>query len=523
MRRDVKARTEFFLARDERISAAHRHVVDMWPALTRHDGPEEERIPLPHPYIMPNDETFPYLFYWDSYFTIVGLAVDGEWGLVRGMVENFLHELREFGLVLNFSHPSAITRSQPPYLTSMIKEVLKRDLDLAWLRSAFALAKREYEDIWLGRHDTSLGLCRYADLAYPDDEKRAQWESGWDYSSRWGGRCRYLAAVDLNCNLYLYERDFADFARLLGEPEEADRWLNKAEERRRRIVHHLYDSRRGLFFDYDVGEGRLMRERPSLATFHPLFVGLATPEEAAAVAANLRLFEHPGGLTCTVENYPVPEGTPQKPEFRGPFQWDYPNGWAPLHWVATCGLKRYGFFDEAARVALKWLSLCADLFAQTGQMWEKYNVVKRNLDVPTVYPNQKGFGWTNGVYSALLGKLFAGLDYDPSGRKTVLEPLFSSSLAGRDFVARFRHYLGDEVELRLSSSPDLRDLQIHLSASPPFSRLQVRLRDFFPEETIKVTVNGAPYPHRRERRPYPVVIIELTDVARATFTASVAR
>ena len=541
---------------DERIADAHRHIVSLWPRLTRRDEPgEESRIPLPYPYVMPSTDKFPHLFYWDSYFTIVGLAVDGQRELIRSMVENCLYELKEFGLVLNYNHPSSLTRSQPPYLTSMIKEALKGGLDtqsvaadgpvrldkrpqqaaatehgdplkldLDWLREAFGLAKREYEEVWLGRHDTPIGLCRYADPGNPDSERRAQWESGWDFSSRWGGRCHHLAAVDLNCNLYRYELDFAQFAELLGEPEEAGYWRGKAEERRRRILRYLYDPKRGLFFDYDFVEGRLMDDRPSLAAFHPLFVGLATPEEAAGVVEKLRLFEHPGGLACTAENYPVPHDAAQEgPEFAGPFQWDYPNGWAPLHWVAVCGLKNYGYFEEAARMALKWLTLCADLFARTGAMWEKYNVVERNLEVTTDYPNQRGFGWTNGVYSALLGKAIMGLDYDVARRRAVVEPLFCPTLAGREFSARFQGYLGDEVAINVSSAPDLRHQALSLRASPPFPLLEVRLRDYFPRDPVRVTVNGAPHPHRRERRPYHTVVVELEDAAemelRADWTA----
>jgi len=497
----------------QRMEDAHRYVALLWPALTRRDQPDEGgRILLPYPYVMPSAEKFPHLYYWDSYFTIVGLAVDGQLELIRGMVEDFLHELREFGLVLQYSHPSSLTRSQPPYLTSMIKEVLKSDFDLDWLREAFALAKTEYENVWLGRHNTPVGLCRYADPGDPDSEGRAQRESGWDFSSRWAGRCRYLAAVDLNCNLYRYERDFADFAEISGDREEAKRWRAKAEERRERIVRYLYDPRQGLFFDYDFAEGRLMDDRPSLATFHPLFVGLATPEEAARMVDKLTLFEHPGGLACTVKvqhSHAAGRGA----EFVGPFQWDYPNGWPPLHWITVMGLKRYGYFEEAARIALKWLRLCADVFARTGSMWEKYNVVECSPDAVSIYPNQKGFGWTNGVYSALLGKAIIGLDYDLARHRAVIEPLFCPTLAGRDLSARFCGYLGDEVTLALSSAPDLRRQALSLSASPPFPHLEVRLRDYFPHDSVRVTVNGAPRPHRRERRPYGTVIVELEDAA----------
>lgn len=123
-------KTRFLKSVDEKVMTAHRYISGFWPELMRADHPADEgRVPLPYPYVMPSTDQFPYLFYWDSYFTLVGLAVDGQRELMRWMVDNFLHEMREFGLVLNYSHPDSLTRSQPPYLTLMIKEVLKYDLD----------------------------------------------------------------------------------------------------------------------------------------------------------------------------------------------------------------------------------------------------------------------------------------------------------------------------------------------------------------------------------------------------------
>jgi alpha,alpha-trehalase len=466
-------RTQFLKAVDDKVVATHRHISDFWPRLTRADDPDDqERIPVPHPYVAPSMDQFPHLFYWDSYFTLVGLAVDGQRELVRWVVDNFLYEMREFGLILNYSHPVSLTRSQPPYLTLMIKEVLKYDLDYDWLQEAFTLAKAECEEVWLGSHNTPVGLSRYYDQGAPDSEKRAQYESGWDFSSRWKRRCRHLAAVDLNCNLYQYERDLAEFAQVLGDHGEASRWLAKAEERRERIMRYLYDPPQGLFFDYDYLAGRRFDDRYSLATFHPLFVGLVTPQEAARVAGKLGLFEQPGGLATTSRQHWA----------KGPYQWDYPNGWAPLHWVAISGLKRYGYFEEAARLAVKWLTLSAEMFAQTGKMWEKYNVVERNLAVVTSYPNQHGFGWTNGVYSALLGKVIAGFDDDVARQMVMIEPLLCPTFAGQEFVAHFRRYLIDDLALRFSSEPDLRRVEIHVAAEQAIPAVEVRVRDYFPTE-----------------------------------------
>lgn len=503
--------TRFLKAVDEKVVAAHRHIADFWPRLTRSDDSDDEgRVPLPHPYVVPNTDLFPYLFYWDSYFTLVGLAVDGQRELMRWMVDNFLHEMREFGLVLNYSHPDSLTRSQPPYLTLMIKEVLKHDLDHDWLREAFSLAQAEYEQVWVGSHDTPVGLSRYCDPGAPDSEKRAQFESGWDFSSRWKRRCRHLAAVDLNCNLYQYERDLAEFAQLLGNGEEANRWLAKADERRERIMRYLYDPVQGLFFDYDYLAGHRLNDSYSLATFHPLFVGLVTPQEAARVVEKLGLFERAGGLVTTSH----------QPQAEETYQWDYPNGWPPLHWIALKGLKRYGYFEEAARLAVKWLTLGAEMFAQTGRMWEKYNVVERNLAVVTSYPNQHGFGWTNGVYSALLGKVIAGLDFDLARRVVTLEPLLCPTFAGQEFAARFHRYLVDDLTLRFSSEPDLRRVEIGVAAGQAIPAIEVRVRDHFPAETPVVTLNGVPCDYRRERQPYETVMVEMSDIEE--FTLSVA-
>jgi alpha,alpha-trehalase len=129
---------------------------------------------------------------------------------------------------------------------------------------------------------------------------------------------------------------------------------------------------------------------PSLAGAYPLFVGLATPEQAAACASVLgKDFLQPGGLVSTLNK------TGQ--------QWDAPNGWAPLQWVAISGLRRYGHAALADVVADRWIALNERVFRSTGRMMEKYNVVDMTLDAGGgEYPVQDGFGWSNGVLLRLL-------------------------------------------------------------------------------------------------------------------------
>ena len=121
----------------------------------------------------------------------------------------------------------------------------------------------------------------------------------------------------------------------------------------------------------------------------PLFVGMCAPEEASTTAEKVlsRLLAEGGLLTTDIESGQ---------------QWDAPNGWAPLQWMAVKGLDNYGMNLQADELASRWLALNQKVYQQTGKMLEKYNV--KDMDLPGgggEYPVQDGFGWTNGVYVAL--------------------------------------------------------------------------------------------------------------------------
>jgi len=500
-----------FYGLGEAVSETHGYVASLWPHFIRDDnnpdaGGEGQRIALPRPYVVPNNELFPYLFYWDSYFTIEGMAVDGYEEAIRSTVENLLWEVETYGFVLNYSHPASLSRSQPPYLSWMVKEVMKFGVEEDWLRRAYTLLKKEYEGCWMARHQSPAGLCHYHDWGEPDSERKAQFESGWDFSTRWGGRCRFLAAVDLNCNLYQYEKDLASLARILELEEEALLWEARAEKRRELINRYLFHPRDGLFFDYDFEKRRLMRKRLSLAMFHPLFVGLADPEQACSTARALSEFEHPYGLVCTPKLYRV-EG-----EVKAPFQWDHPNGWAPLHWVVIKGLKNYGLFEDAARIALKWLSLCADVYRETGFMWEKYDVVEGSHEAVSHYPTQTGFGWTNGVFSALLGKVIIGLDKDPLEGCFILEPLIAPVFDGKELGARLKRYYGHDFHVSFRLDCAASKVKVAFSAAPPVS-LKLLVKDLRPARGVRIQSDRDIPPYRRLLEPYPLLCLEWDEVS----------
>ena len=191
--------------------------------------------------------------------------------------------------------------------------------------------------------------------------------------------------VDLNVNLYLYEKKFAYFAQEL-DLVEMDYWNKKAEERRNKIQEYCWCEEEGLFIDYD-----LVNQRPSntasLVTFWPMWAEIATEEQANKIVKQLERFEYPYGLSAC-ENY--------KKDIV--YQWDFPNGWAPLQYIAIEGLKKYGYKNESLRIAEKYVSTVTMNFEKTGQIWEKYNILEGSIQVANEYEMPAMLGWSASVF-----------------------------------------------------------------------------------------------------------------------------
>jgi alpha,alpha-trehalase len=229
---------------------------------------------------------------------------------------------------------------------------------------------------------------------------RAAAESGWDFSSRWMRDPKDLRTlevtdivpVDLNSLLYFAEREIAAERRCRGargDAAVADRYDALASARRAALTAAAWDSADGWFYDVRWRTGERVRDRPTLAAAAPLYFGLASAEQGRAVSARLaRDFLAPGGFVTTL--------------IRSGQQWDAPNGWPPLEWLAIEGARRYERTDVADSARARWLALDRRVFRATGKMTEKYDVM--DLSRPAgggEYPTQDGFGWTNGVALAL--------------------------------------------------------------------------------------------------------------------------
>src|SRR6266516_826578 len=429
------------------------HIRALWPVLTRRPDTSDARsslIPLPQPYVVPGGR-FREIYYWDSYFTMLGLIASGRTDLVRSILDNFAYLVGTVGHNPNGNRTYYLSRSQPPFFAAMVglyaaaTDTTRALAYLDALEAEHAFWMDGVEHLAPGGGAGAAGgaggaayrrlvrlrdgavLNRYWDdrpehrpESYRQDYELAQTlpaevreafyrnvkataESGWDFSSRWMRDPRdlrtlettELVPVDLNSLLYHAERMIAAlraFRGRVGDAEVAKRFVQAAEDRRRALLAAAYDSAGGFFYDVRWKSGERVSDRPTIAAAAALYFGLATPEQGRAVAARLeRDFLKPGGFVPTL----ITSGQ----------QWDAPNGWPPLEWLAIEGVRRYGRADLAAAAHDRWLALNRQTYRATGKMTEKYDVADLTRRAGGgEYPTQDGFGWTNGVALALAAK-----------------------------------------------------------------------------------------------------------------------
>jgi alpha,alpha-trehalase len=378
------------------------YIEGYWPRITRAQPRDEGTlIGLPRPYLCANHDMFKELYYWDSYFIILGLEHTPHEEHVVDITENVLYLMDRFGRVPNASRYYHLSRSQPPFMTSMVRKSVSfmmrrgdaREKIDEWLKRAYHIAQSEYVQVWRGKRfpderEVYQGLSRYYDLNIW--HLAAEAESGWDMTPRFENRCLDFIPVDLNCFLYQYERDFIGICHRLGLDDEARQWEKRLEKRREAMNNALWDDSTGFFFDFDYHRGRRSNFR-SIAGFFAMWCELATKEQAARmVEIHLPLFEQKGGVVTTEKYEPEPG------EFSK--QWAWPNGWAPLNWITVSGLMKYGYEEHARRIATKWLDLVNSVFQTNKVNFEKYDVVHFRRAIPDRYPDQAGFAWTNAVF-----------------------------------------------------------------------------------------------------------------------------
>jgi alpha,alpha-trehalase len=426
------AQSDFRTLDHEEVRA---HIERLWGALTREpkaSGGPDSLLPLRTRYVVPGGR-FREMYYWDSYFTMVGLQAGGHDDLVASMVQNFAGLINDYGHIPNGNRSYYASRSQPPFFAAMVElqashdgvESLARRLPQLiaehdfWMEGAATLEKGAAHRRVVRLPDGSLLNRYWDDSATPRDESyaedvataaratgrapadvyrdlRASAESGWDFSSRWFADGKTLATirtteivpVDLNSLLWKLENVIAKGCEIMRRADCKKEMTAAASARQRAMLRLLWDEDLGAFLDYDIRNARRI-PRITAASAYPLFVDLADAKEARRTAKAFRtsLLDRNGIATTT-------ETTGE--------QWDAPNGWAPLQWVAIDGLRRHGQEDLAKEIAKRWVAENVRVYCKTGKLVEKYDVRGAGAGVGGEYPVQDGFGWTNAVLVKLL-------------------------------------------------------------------------------------------------------------------------
>lgn len=412
------------------------HIQRLWKHLRRyplHSQRQGTHLPLTKPYIVPGGR-FRELYYWDSYFTMLGLLVDGREEDARDMLDNFSALITAYGFVPNGTRTYYGTRSQPPFFSHMVEALLVATHDSTLITNHLSSLRAEY-DFWMRGHTMLTRyspavlrtvrmpggevLNRYYDnAATPREENyradcaagqrwcevhggrnastfyrhlRASSESGWDNSSRWltnphdplSINTTNIVPVDLNSLLYHTEQFLAMAYRYRGDGVEADRFAELAEARKRALLKYFWQSDLGYFTDINL---HTQQRTPVYTTagLMPLFVGIASAEQGERVSSFVRgrLLKMGGVSSSTIHSG---------------LKWDTPNGWAPAQWIAYVGLRRVGQLRLAKDISKRWRHLVATHYTQTHKLCDRYNVVDASA-VMGEYPTQDGFGWTNAVY-----------------------------------------------------------------------------------------------------------------------------
>ncbi|RXG18111.1 alpha,alpha-trehalase [Leeuwenhoekiella aestuarii] len=407
------------------------HINALWSYLKRDADAVENgsRIALPNAYIVPGGR-FQEVYYWDSYFILLGLKEAGEIELIENILDNFAYQINTIGFIPNGNRTYYLGRSQPPFFAEMVnllagikdektvylkyQDALEKEYEF-WMKGANALTEKGAtgrvvklaDDHILNRYFSNTQTPRaesyLEDITTAEESGRkasevylnisAACESGWDFSSRWFADPDDIATiqttdiipVDLNALLYNLEETLAKARRFNDNTEGAEQMVKAASDRKDAIDAYLWDASKNTYVDYNLAS-ETVSPTLSLAMVYPLYFKVASPRQAEAVSKTLEAqFLKPGGLvTSLVDNKQ---------------QWDSPNGWPPHQWLAVRGLQTYGFNNLAEEISTRWLHLNDRVYKRTGKMLEKYNVIDTTLVAGGgEYPTQDGFGWTNGVY-----------------------------------------------------------------------------------------------------------------------------
>lgn len=428
---------------DPEIKKFAQDLVKIWPVLARKvkqdvfDNSELfTLLPVTNGFIVPGGR-FREFYYWDSYWIVRGLLISDMDTTVKGMLDNFISLIKQYGFIPNGARKYYLNRSQPPLLSFMAYEYIKKTQDITWLKDNLQWLDKELT-YWLetqtinitkngviyelALYDVESGSPRPESYAedvntanfFTEEAKRIQLyadlksgaESGWDFSSRWfvdpnGGskgnltnlKTREIIPVDLNAFLCRAFRIISEFYFQFLEVEKAVIWRKRSLKWATAIHDVFYDEEDGIWYDWNhkLEQSRKLFYPSNLTPLWALNYDVTDAEELGQKAVNYLknngILDYPGG---------TPTSTSRTGE-----QWDDPNAWPPLQDIVVQGLYKTGQCDAktvAKDLAAKWVSANLIGYTKNNEMFEKYDAENPGeYGGGGEYTVQSGFGWTNGV------------------------------------------------------------------------------------------------------------------------------
>jgi alpha,alpha-trehalase len=438
-----------------------KHIKSLWSVLRRDADKSIEGsslLPLPNEYIVPGGR-FREIYYWDSYFTMLGLKESGEVQIIESIIDNFTFLINTYGHIPNGNRSYYISRSQPPFFCMMVEllasikgdavykkylPAMQKEYDY-WMEGATTLKNgvsfkrvtklkdgtilnRYWDDLDIPRQEGFVEDTKTADAAstekmmtmrFASNEAmvvfktesdknifknlRAGACSGWDFSSRWFVEPNKIstiqildiAPVDLNSLMYKMETVLSKSYQIIKQKNLQKKYNTLAAKRFQAIEKYFYSKNIKFYSDYNFVENSTT-DIPTAAALYPLNFITKNQKSFTTIGATAKIF---------TEKYLLKDGgIVSTPNSTGQ-QWDAPNGWAPQQWMAIEGLERCNQKALAKDIAMRWIKLNNDVYLRTNKLMEKYNVVDLKLEAGGgEYPSQDGFGWTNGVLLALIKK-----------------------------------------------------------------------------------------------------------------------
>lgn len=438
------------------------HINNLWSVLTRQPDAKQEGsslLPLPYSYVVPGGR-FKEMYYWDSYFTMLGLKESKQYVLLENMVKNFAYLIDTYGHIPNGTRTYYLGRSQPPFFSLMIDLLASVKGDMVYKTylpqlqkeynyfmqgaaklnngEAFryvvktkdgAVLNRYWDDMDVPRQESYAEDVATADKACDDLAMKSKWRSveakekalselrkkiyrdlraaacsGLDFSNKWFADGEHIEtihttdfiAADLNGLLLHLEDVLAKAYRLKKDKTNANLYQSKSVARNIALIKYCWNDDVNFFTDYDF----VMNEKSKALTPMGMF-----PFCFIDFKRNSSRVDKIKKAAKVLETKLLKEGGLQCTETSAHQQWDAPNGWAPMQWMSIVALERGNQKELAKTIAQRWIKINKKVYLNTGKLMEKYNVIDTDLiGGGGEYPGQDGFGWTNGVLISLIKK-----------------------------------------------------------------------------------------------------------------------